>query len=304
MDVVNDKRVRRKRYVCAAFSIIAKVSWSLLAASVIYGLYVYVFEDLLPPFLTRTLLPAVTGISVAYFGFASVSTKVEELRTSGADRASWTNVGLYGLIILSTVLLFFPLSKSIRYNFAQVLYLSNIDEMPPYDQPTFLSLGDWHADRMRVMPLNTYRYGHFIYANRVYVQSMFLVPIFSKERAYRASAKGWLAFTYEKSVSRSVFEKDRGASVFAEFFGHFKRINVSGFLYFEQFPAGTERRIFTEMARRHSFFQSAYSNIFIGHVVDRDLISLRYFAYFLLSFLFLFIPTVSLFLFLYSPRRR
>lgn len=162
--------------------------------------------------------------------------------------------------------------------------------MLPYQQPTFLELGEWHTDRMRVMPINTYERGKLWNRQQIHLKSMYLVPIFSQTTAYRTTAKAWLTFKYQETIPYDEFVQNQGKPYFDQFLGHFKKINVTAFLYFEKYPQGKERQIFTNMARLHSYFQSGYANIYQGQTIDRDLISLRYFVYFLSAFFLFVLP--------------
>lgn len=263
----------------------------LLVSSLLYGWYIHTQDDNLPFFITGIALPLLVGtaITTPFVSYLYGKTNFTLLFLP-ADRHAAHRFVLVMLLICSAIGLFQPLSISIRYNLGKVLHLQSINDMPPHEQPTFLSLGEWHVDRLRVVPIHTYEDGKLLNFGKVHLKSLFLLPIFSKTDAYESSAKGWLAFKYEHTVSKKEFALDKGQSHFAQSLRHFKKINVGAFLYFELYEPGLEKQVLTQLARNHSYFQSSYSAIYQGNSVDRDWISLHFFIYSALGFFLLILP--------------
>ncbi|MCL7988228.1 hypothetical protein M8998_09790 [Sphingobacterium sp. lm-10] len=263
----------------------------LLISSLLYGWYIHTQDDSLPLFITRILLPLFIGAAISspfvtyLYGKTNFHLLILPMERQAAHRFV-----IIVILICSSVGLFQPLSSSVRYNVGKVLHLQSIEEMPPHEQPTFLSLGEWHVDRLRVVPIHTYENGKLWNRNKVYLKSLFLLPIFSQKTAYRSSAKAWLAFKYENTISKKDFARDKGQSYFEQSLGHFKKINVGGFLSFELYDPGEEKQVLTQLARNHSYFESSYSAIYQGNSVDRDWISFRFFVYTVLSFIFIILP--------------
>lgn len=263
----------------------------VLVSTLLYAWYIHTQDDNLPVLITRILLPLSVGAAVSSVFVPYLYGKTYfHLIIFPSARPVVHRFVIMALLTCSAVGLFRPLSTSIRYNVGKVLHLHSIEEMPPHKQPTFLSLGEWHVDRMRVSPIRTYEYGQLWNSNKVHLKFLFLLPIFPKKTAYENSAKAWLAFKYEKAISKKEFVKNQGQSYFEEALRHFKKINVGGFWYFELYETGQEKQIFTQLARNHSYFQSSYSAIYQGNSVDRDLISLRFFTYSALCFFLLVVP--------------
>lgn len=290
------------RYSDFLLPMIIGVSLVLVISSFLYGLYIHFHYDTFPKSLTLGVLPLLVALGIGYFFIPKMRDRVFFKHILSRTNLDIHSMGLYLLLIVSSTTLFYPLALSIRYNVGKVIYLKNIDDMPAHEQPTFLELGEWYADRMRVIPINTYNRGKFFNRHQVYLKSMYLVPLFSRETAYQNNAKGWLAFKYEETMPLDEFLQNQGKPYFDQFVRHFKSIHVTAFLYFEQYPSGKERQLFTNMARIHSYFQRGYANIYEGRSVDRDLVSMRYFVYFLIIAVIFMLPSLWLISrFLLSP---
>ncbi len=259
----------------------------LLVSTVLFALYIHTQDDNFPFFLTRIVLPLSVGAAISSVFTTYIYTKTNlYLRFLPFTHRALHRVAIALILTCSATLLFQPLASSIRYNVGKVLHLESIEEMPPHQQPTFLSLGEWHVDRMRVIPIHTYENGWGWNRNKVHLKSLFLLPIFSQKNAYERAAKAWLAFKYEDTITKEEFALNRGRHSFEQSVRHFKKINVGAFLYFQLYDQGLEKQTLTQLARRHSYFKSSYSAVYQGNAVDRDLLSLRYFIYTLLALLF------------------
>lgn len=281
---------RKVRYTHFFFPMLVGLVLVLVTASLVYGFYIHCYTDTLPRILTFGLLPLLVALTIGYF----LIPRIRQLIVFKWLSAKTNVLVLYLIFITISMATFVPLANSLRYNIGQVQYLGNIDEMPAHAQSTFLELGEWHTDRMRVMPVNTYERGKWWNRHHVQLKSMYLVPIFSEETAYRTHAKAWLAFKYTATIPYEEFTKNQGKPYYDKFVNHFKRINVTAFRYFERYPRGKEHQLFTNMARVHSYFRSGYTGVYEGHTMDRDLVSIRYFAYFLVVFFLFVVPTMWL----------
>lgn len=283
------KQPKHRRYFIGAMLI--ALLFILLVSSLLYAWYIHTQDDGLPFFITRILLPLGVGaaISSAFVSHLYQKNNFYVLLLP-AERYAAHRFTLTLILTATAIVLFQPLSTSIRYNVGKVLHLQSVEEMPSYEQPTFLSLGEWHVDRMRVIPIHTYENGKGWNYNKVHLKSLFLLPIFSQKNAYQNAAKAWLAFKYENTISKEEFARNKGRAYFEQSLSHFKKINVGAFLYFELYDQGLEKQVLTQLARNHSYFKSSYSAVYQGNSVDRDWISLRYFVYTLLGFLLIVIP--------------
>lgn len=283
------KQLQHRRYLIRAMLI--ALLFILLVSSLLYAWYIHTQDDGLPIFITRIFLPLAVGTAISSALVSYLNKKYNfYILILPVERPAAHHFVLALLLTCSAVLLFQPLSNSIRYNVGKVMHLQSIEEMPAHAQPIFLSLGEWHVDRMRVVPIQTYENGKGWNRNKVYLKSLFLLPIFSQKNAYQSSAKAWLAFKYENTISKEEFARNKGRIYFEQSVRHFKKINVGGFLYFELYEQGTEKQVLTQLARNHSYFKSSYSAIYQGNSVDRDWISMRYFVYTLLGLLLVVIP--------------
>ncbi|MBE8713609.1 hypothetical protein [Sphingobacterium hungaricum] len=259
----------------------------LLCAS-IYILFLLKTENILPTKLFTIFIPLIIGAAIAFFARGKVLKNVENGRYIFRFRV--VDIQFIAVFIFCLLIGFSQLSKSLYFNLANVLYLNTIDELPKYTQPPFLELGDWYADRQRAIPLHTFERGSLFNSDKVYVKTLFLLPVFSKEKAYESGAKAWLAFDYSSSMPFEEFVETNGKKQYDEFLSHFKKINVRAFRYFESYPENTLKRVYTELARTHSYFQSGYINIYQGMDTDRDLWAQYYVRQFLYYFIFVIIP--------------
>lgn len=181
-------------------------------------------------------------------------------------------------------LLFPPVAKSLRYNFGYVKTIHSINDLKANQGAVFLELSDWYADRMRVIPLHTYQQSGWFGLGRVELQSLFIVPVFSNEDAYRTHARAWLAFNYTDLMSKKEFAENGGEEFYRSSLVHFKRRNVREFRYLEAYPRGPEYETFMQMARAHHYYKSGFSGVYQGQEVDRDVLSAHYWKYALFFF--------------------
>ncbi|MFD2600410.1 hypothetical protein ACFSQ3_15755 [Sphingobacterium corticis] len=281
----------KRKYIFTGAMLLALL-FVLVVLAIGYAYYIHTSDDTFPELFTRVAIPSLVAFvlfSIILPYFISRSTfnpKWRWLKEEHRSKYTITTIQVFFAVVL-----FQPIATSLQYNVGKLLHLQRIDEMPPHQQPQFLSLEEWHIDRLRVIPIHTYDYGKWWNYKKVHLTSLFLLPIFSKETAYRQSAKAWLAFKYEHSISEEEFKDNAGRPYFSQSLNHFKKINVGGFLYFERYPAGTEKQVLAKLASNHSYFQSSYAGVYRGQSVDQDLISLRYALYFLIGFLFFAVPS-------------
>ncbi|MGO1596290.1 MAG: hypothetical protein ACTHYC_12705 [Sphingobacterium sp.] len=186
--------------------------------------------------------------------------------------------------------LFSPLAKSLRFNFGYVKTISSINELAPYQDAVFLEVSDWHVDRMRVIPIQTYRRSGLFNLGKIELNSLFIVPVFSKENAYQTHARAWLAFNYTDRISAKAFAEGRGEEFYRSSLVHFKRRNVREFRYLEAYPRGEEYDTFQQMARAHDYYKSGFSGIYQGQEIDRDVLSAHYWKYALFHFILIGLP--------------
>lgn len=197
---------------------------------------------------------------------------------------------LFVLVPILTAVLFPALAKSIRYNFATVQQLKSINNLKAGESPVFLEVEDWYVDRMRVIPIRSISTPSLLSMGKHQVNILFIAPIFSKTDAYRTHAKAWLGFAYSKVFSRKELNEHLDDKFAKGSIAHFKKMNVRGFDYFEAFPRGEQYEVFKEMAQVHDYFKSGYINIYRGQDVDRDILSIYHFKYFLFLFAIVGIP--------------
>ena len=197
---------------------------------------------------------------------------------------------LFLLVPILTAVLFPALAKSIRYNFATVLQLKSINKLKAGESPVFLEVEDWYVDRMRVIPIRTISMPNFLSMGKHQVNILFIAPIFSRTDAYRTHAKAWLGFAYSKVFSRKELNQHLDDKFAKGSIAHFKKMNVRGFDYLEAFPRGEQYEVLKEMAQVHDYFKSGYINIYKGQDVDRDILSIYHFKYFLFLFAIVGIP--------------
>lgn len=195
--------------------------------------------------------------------------------------------------------MFAALSKSIRYNLANVTRLESVNKIKPYQSIDFLELDDWHVDRMRVMPFSYFEFAGGSRIGQVELNTLFVVPLFSKSDPYLTTAKAWMGFKYTDYVS--FIDVIRGDDAEAEehlrrSYNHFQKRDISDFAYLEALPKDRVSGMFQQLVAAHSYYTSAYDNVFIGHEVERDVLSLYYlkfsvFLYFVLAMPIAFIAS-------------
>ena len=190
-------------------------------------------------------------------------------------------------------ILFSPLAKSLRFNFGYVKTIPSINALKANDAAVFLEVSDWYVDRMRVIPIQTFQRPGLFSFGQVKLNSLFIVPIFSKDNAYKTHARAWLAFNYTGRISTAEFAEGQGEEFYRSSLTHFKRRNVREFRYLEAYPRGAESETFQQMARAHQYYKSGFSGIYRGQEIDRDVLSAHYFKYAL--FLFIVVGTPSMF---------
>jgi len=196
-----------------------------------------------------------------------------------------------GIPIL-TSMLFQPLAESIRFNMARVLTIQSIKELKQYQSAAFLEVENWYVDKMQVLPLNTMKSLSGFQTTKVELNSLFLVPIFSQDEAYKSFARAWLAIEYSKIVDKKELNKKEVHPFFKSSLIHFRRLNLLDFNYLEDFPRGGNREIFKTLSREHQYFKSGYGNIFKGQDVDRDILSAYYLKYFLFLGFIVGLPSI------------
>lgn len=191
------------------------------------------------------------------------------------------NVLLFFSIPILTSILFQPLADSLRYNVAKVITIESIKDLEQHQSTAFLEVENWYTDKMQVLPLNTMKDLGWFQRSKVELNVLFLVPIFSRDDAYKSFARAWLAVEYAEVVDKKELDHKKGHPFFRSSLMHFRGLNLLAFNYLEEFPRGENREILTSLTRKHTFFKSGYGNIFRGQDVDRDLLSAHYFKYFL-----------------------
>ena len=192
---------------------------------------------------------------------------------------NWKNLILFFSIPLLTCVLFQPLANSLRYNVANVLTIQSIKELKQHENTAFLEVEKWYVDKMQVLPINTVKQRGMFQRSKVELNALFLVPVFSKDEAYKSFARAWLAIEYSQIVNKKELDEKKGHPFFKSSLIHFRRLNLLAFNYLEDFPRGANREVFTSLTRSHSFYKSGYGNIFRGQDVDRDILSAYYFKY-------------------------
>lgn len=191
------------------------------------------------------------------------------------------------------IVLFKPMAESLRFNFGQVKVLASVHALKPHEEAVFLELSDWYADRMRVIPIHTFKkLPGWFRPGKIQVNSLFIVPIFSRDDAYRTHARAWLAFHYSDRMTAKDFSQGGDRDFYRSAMIHFKRRNIREFRYLEAFPRGEEYRQFQNMARVHHFFKKGFSGIYQGQDVDRDVMSAYYGKYALFLFALIGLPAM------------
>lgn len=203
---------------------------------------------------------------------------------------------LWGVLPIIITVLFVPCAKSLRYNFGQVLTITSLNDLAPYQESVFIEVSDWHADRMRVIPIHTYDKLPFWFGNRrIELTSLFIVPVFSDiHAAYKTHARAWLAFSYTDRISYEELENGGDKAFYRSSTTHFKRLNINDFQYLEAFPRGKQYDLFKKLAQVHHFYNSDFSGVYQGHEVDRDVLSAYYAKYALFFGILIGLPLVTI----------
>ncbi len=208
------------------------------------------------------------------------------------------DIYLYLSLGLISVFIFIPMMKSIRYNLAEVVRLESVNDIKPYESFDFIELDDWHVDRMRVIPFSYFELAGGSNLGKVELNTLFVVPLFSKKDPYLTTAKAWMGFKYTDYVSiidaiggseREVGEHLRRS------YNHFKMRDISDFAYLEALPKNKVRRMFQALAATHSYYNSKYDNVYMGQEVERDILSLYYLKFMLFVYVTLGLPIALLF---------
>lgn len=215
-----------------------------------------------------------------------------------AERRIWRsrtrNSLFWGVLPIIITVLFVPCAKSLRYSFGQVLSITSLNDLAPYQESVFIEVSDWHADRMRVIPIHTYDKLPFWFGNRrIELTSLFIVPVFSDiQAAYKTQARAWLAFSYTDRISFEELENGGDRDFYRSSTTHFKRLNINDFRYLEAFPRGKHYDLFKKMAQVHHFYNSDFSGVYQGQEVDRDVLSAYYAKYALFFGLLIGLPLI------------
>lgn len=200
---------------------------------------------------------------------------------------------LFLSLAMISVFMFIPLSKSIRYNLAKVTRLESVNNIKPYQSIDFLELDDWHVDRMRVMPFSYFEFAGGSRIGQVELNTLFVVPLFSKKDPYLTTAKAWMGFKYTDYVS--LMDVIRGNEEEAEehlrrSYSHFQKRDIGDFAYLEALPKNKVRGMFQQLAAAHTYYTSAYDNVFIGQEVERDVLSMYYLKFSVFLYLIVALP--------------
>jgi len=270
------------------------LGWLFLAYVLSSGTYAFFLlqaDHVLPSLIFHWTIPFLIAFLIGIVAKNRILKKVDShIYFLGVNLIEFQFVVIF---IISVLIGFTPLAKGLYFNLSNVTYLSSLDDLKKHQQPPFLQLEDWYTDRLRVIPLSSYEFGTVFHANKVHLRTMFLLPLFSNEGAYREGAKAWLAFDYRETITKSEFLETKGKEQFQQFLSHFKKINVRGFSYFESYPEGPSKQVYLELAKTHSFFRRGFAHIYQGQVVDRDLLAQYEARKFLYYFLCIILPLIG-----------
>ena len=208
------------------------------------------------------------------------------------------DVFLYVSLCLISVFIFIPMGKSIRYNLADVVRLESVNDIKPYESFDFIELNDWHVDRMRVIPFSYFEFAGGANLGKVELNTLFVVPLFSKKDPYLTTAKAWMGFKYTDYVSFINVIRGNQEDLdehLRRSYNHFKMRDISDFAYLEALPKNKVRNTFQALAATHTYYNSKYDNVYVGQEVERDILSLYYLQFTLFLYLIFGLPIALLF---------
>ncbi|SFS85641.1 hypothetical protein [Sphingobacterium wenxiniae] len=256
-----------------AFPLLLAILLIIAISTFLYGIIVHLNIQSIPDWLMQIIIPCILGGIAIQRVYPRLLNRFEFRLPSYFS--TLPKLVLYLLMMGMSLVVIHYSAKSIRYNFGKTLYVKSVNDLQPHEQPYFLEMGDWYADRLRVIPLNTYEMTG-LFTKKVQLRSLFVMPVFSRNTAYRTKAKAWLAVDYKKIVSETEFKSNQGRDFYEESLSHFRKINVREYLYLEQYPNNKFYRIYLNLVQTHSYFQSGYAYIYKGQNIHRDTLSLYY----------------------------
>lgn len=214
-----------------------------------------------------------------------------------------SKIQVFGVMDLSALILFCslpllvsslfgPLSESIRYNLGHVKTIQDIQELGPHESPSFLEVSNWYTDKLLVLPIQTVDEKFGFFQKKYELSSLFLVPIFQYDDAYKTHARAWMAFEYSEVLTHEEVEGKGAEEFFRSALIHFQRLQIREFRYLELYPRNKFYGVFQQLVYGHKFFSSGFAAIYKGQDVDRDYLSAYYLKYFLFLLALIGLPVL------------